>query len=61
MDFVCPTCNKTIPYDLKTIVPHTEEHIIEVIKKKHPDWVKRDGICKKCYDYYKSQLRSEAG
>ena len=55
-DFVCPICRKRISRDLAVVIPHTEELIIDVIKKKHPDWVDKDGICKKCYEYYKSQL-----
>lgn len=57
IDFVCPTCGKSIPRDLLVIVPHTEEHIVEAIKKKHPDWAEKDGVCKKCYEYYKSQMK----
>ena len=59
MDFICPTCNKRMPYDVKVIIPHTEEHIVEVIKKGHPHWVEQDGICKKCYNYYKQQLHPQ--
>jgi hypothetical protein len=59
MNFICPTCGKTIPLDLPIIISHTEEHIIDVIKRDHPDWVEKDGICKKCYEFYKSQLHPE--
>ena len=57
MEFKCPVCEIVVPYDLQIIIPHAEEHIIDEIKKKHPDWVQNDGICKKCYEYYKSQMR----
>jgi len=56
LKFVCPTCREEIPRDLLVIVPHTENHIVEVIKKQHPDWVESSGICKKCYEHYKQQL-----
>ena len=56
MDFVCPTCAKTMPQDLQVIIPHTEEHIIDVVKKEHPDWVEKDGLCKRCHEYYKDQF-----
>jgi len=55
-NFICPTCGKVMKRDLAIIVPHTESHIIDVIKKKHPEWIDADGICKRCYDYYKKQL-----
>ncbi|MBN2120819.1 MAG: hypothetical protein JW734_07180 [Candidatus Omnitrophica bacterium] len=57
MDFTCPLCGKHIPKELLVIMAHTEAHIIEEIKKKHPEWAKEDALCKKCYEYYKQQLR----
>lgn len=54
--FVCPVCNKEMPRDLSVIIPHTEEHIVEIIKAKHPDWAEGDGVCKRCYEYYKKQM-----
>ncbi len=59
VDFVCPTCGKSISRDLLTVIPHTETHIVDVIKQKHPDWVEENGICKRCYEHYKAQLRKE--
>lgn len=59
MEYNCPTCGKVIPRDLKVIISHTEDHIIDVIKKKRPEWVEKDGLCRRCYDYYKKQLRQE--
>ena len=59
MKFVCPTCNSELPNELLIIIPHTEKHIVDVIKKKHPKWVENNGVCKKCYEFYKSQLRPE--
>ena len=58
-DFICPTCGQRMQRELTIIIPHTEEHIMDVITKKHPNWVEADGICKKCYEYYKSQLHPE--
>ena len=58
-DFICPTCNQAMQRELLVIIPHTEEHIIDVIKKKYPNWVEADGVCKKCYEYYKSRLHPE--
>ena len=46
MEFICPTCGKALPRDLVVIIPHTEEHITNEIKKTHPDWATEDGICK---------------
>jgi len=57
--FVCPTCGKKISKDLQEILRHAESEIIEEIKKEHKDWIDKDGICDKCYLYYKSQLKNK--
>jgi hypothetical protein len=59
MDYVCPVCNKSMPRDILDIISHTDKHIIDRIKKKHPAWVEKDGICTKCFDYYKKQLHPD--
>ena len=56
MKFICSTCDKEIERDMLIIIDHTEKHIVDVIKEQHPEWVESDGICKKCYEYYKQQL-----
>ena len=56
MEFSCPVCGKLIPRELLAIISHGEEHVIDEIKKKHPQWHKSDPLCKKCYDYYKTQI-----
>lgn len=56
MDFICGTCGEALPRDLRVIMSHTEQHIMDEIQKKHPKWVEDDGVCKKCYDYYKKQM-----
>jgi len=56
MQFICPTCSKELPRELSVIIPHTEDHIVDEVKKKNPNWVEADGICKKCYEYYKNEL-----
>ncbi len=59
MKFICPTCGKELPRELGVILSHTKEHIIDEIKKKHPEWVEKDGLCKKCYEHFKKLLHPE--
>ena len=47
----------TMLRELAIIIPHTEAHIVHEIKKVHPRWTEKDGTCKKCYEYYKDQMR----
>lgn len=59
MAYQCSVCKETIEDNLIVYIDHTEKHIIEEIKAKHPEWVERDGICRKCVDYYKKQLKGD--
>ena len=56
MDYNCPVCKATMPRNLMVVISHTEIHIVNEIKKTHPTWTEKDGVCKKCYDYYKNQM-----
>jgi len=59
--YQCPVCNKKTPRDLAVYIDHTNQHIVEEIKKDHPQWVSGDGTCKPCMDYYETQISGEAG
>ena len=59
MSYRCSLCNENVEGDLIVFKEHTEEHIIDEIKKKHPEWVRKDGACQKCIDYFKAQLKGE--
>jgi len=60
MKYQCSVCNESIKDDLLVYINHTESHIIDEIKTKHPDWVEQDGICRKCVDYYKKQMKGNS-
>ncbi len=59
MDYICDICKKAVKGDVKTFIDHTEGHIVEAIKKRNPDWIQEDGICPKCLEYYKNQLKGD--
>ena len=59
MDYRCPVCQKNVGVDLQSFVDHTEGHIVDIIKKDHPDWVRKDGVCKKCLEYYHKQMKGQ--
>lgn len=58
MEYTCPVCGKKIARELDVIIDHTDSHIVDAIKKQYPKWSEADGSCRKCYDYYKSQMES---
>ena len=59
MPYTCPICQTSMSDDLKQYVNHTEEHIVDVIKKDHPGWIQGSGICPKCLEYYHGQIKGD--
>lgn len=59
MDYVCSVCGEHLKRDIDIVKPHAEEHIVDIIKEKHPEWIEKDGVCKKCYEHYKKQLHPD--
>ena len=58
MEYLCSLCGEKHA-DLEKFIDHTDAHIVEVIKQKHPDWAQEDGICPKCLEYYRKQIKGE--
>ena len=54
--YQCPVCHKEVPRDLVVFLDHAKQHIIDEIKKQHPEWVENSGVCKQCMMYYEEQL-----
>lgn len=57
MEYVCDICGEKISGDSVKFINHGEKHIMEIIKRKYPEWVEKNGICQKCIDYYRNQLK----
>ena len=56
----CSVCGQAIEPDLLVYMDHTEKHIMDEIRSNHPDWVEKDGLCKKCVDYYRQQIKGDS-
>ncbi len=52
--YVCPICGEHI--DRKGLPTHiaAEEYVLKKIRDTHPDWVKSDGACPKCWEAYRN-------
>ncbi len=57
MKYHCDICHKKIEGGTSVYIDHTEEHIMDEIKSIHPEWVEKDGLCSKCVEYYKKQMK----
>jgi len=57
--YKCPLCGKAVARDAALFLDHTHQHVIDEIKKGHPDWVESDGTCEPCAEYFEKQLSGE--
>lgn len=57
--YVCSTCHQKVEGDLVRYIHHTELHIIDVIKKRHPDWDCTEGLCPKCLECFRKAMKGE--
>ena len=46
--------------DLLLLRKHTDVHIVEELKKSHPEWITDKGFCPQCVEHYKAAMRGEA-
>ena len=60
MKYKCDVCGKSVEGDLLVYINHTEKHIIEEIQSVHPEWIHEDGVCHKCIDYYRKQMKGDS-
>ena len=54
--YTCPTCGAKMERDLLLFTRHTDQHIVDEIKKQHPNWVTQDGFCLRCLEYFKKSI-----
>ncbi len=54
--YTCSACQQKVEGGLVEFKDHTEQHIIDLIKHDHPHWQEADGLCPKCYEYYKAEI-----
>ena len=55
--YQCALCQDKIENDLLVYHGHVEQHIVEIIKRDHPEWSEKDGMCQKCLEYLRAQLK----
>jgi len=57
--YQCPICGEPIDKDIAVYIDHTEQHIVDEIKKDHPNWGGQDGTCRRCLEHYRGQMRGD--
>ena len=56
MAYACPICQEEISGDIIAYTQHGDKHIVDLLKYDHPEWVEKNGLCQKCYAYYKAEI-----
>lgn len=59
MEYTCPVCSQSVERELLVFIDHTEQHIVDEIKKKHPEWVGKNGVCRKCLDHFRQMMKGK--
>ena len=54
--YTCPTCGEKMERDLSLFMDHTDRHIIDEVKRLHPNWITPDGYCPKCLEHFKHAM-----
>ncbi len=57
MVYHCSVCDQKVDGDMLIYMDHTEKHVIDLIKHDHPEWVEKDGLCVKCAEYYRQEIK----
>ena len=58
--YTCPTCGEKMERDLLLFIGHTDGHILQELKKRHPEWITGEGYCPTCLDHFRAAMRGEA-
>ena len=53
----CQICDRDIDEAAALMHIKSEEYLIELIKKDHPDWAKDKKTCRQCLDYYRRLVK----
>ena len=57
MKYRCRICNREIDDFVSINHIKTEEYLIKLILKDHPEWKHDDKACQKCIEYYRKLVK----
>lgn len=55
--YICQICNRSIDNNNALTHVKTEEYLLSLIKKDHPEWKEEKGACQKCVEYYRELIK----
>lgn len=57
MKYKCQICEREIDEFVSLTHIKSEEYLMGLIRKDHPEWDKHDKTCEKCIDYYRKLVK----
>jgi hypothetical protein len=57
MKYRCHLCDRDIDDFVSIAHIKTEEYLIDLIMRDHPEWKKEGKICHQCIDYYRKLVK----
>jgi len=55
--YICQICNREIDESVSLMHVKTEEYLLELIRKDHPEWKESKDTCHKCVTYYRELVK----
>ncbi|MCX5714242.1 MAG: hypothetical protein NT033_05435 [Candidatus Omnitrophica bacterium] len=57
MTYKCQICDREIDEFVSLTHIKSEEYLMELIRKDHPEWSKNDKTCQECIKYYRKLVK----
>ncbi len=55
--YICQICAREIDEAVALTHVKTEEYLLELIRRDHPEWKADNNACHKCIDYYRDLVK----
>lgn len=55
--YSCQICGRDIDESAAMMHVKTEEYLLELIRRDHPQWKEKQGTCHTCLDYYRKLVK----
>ena len=55
--YTCQICDRQIDVNAALTHVKTEEYLLNLIKKDHPEWREEKGTCPQCVAYYRELIK----
>ncbi|MEW5758438.1 MAG: hypothetical protein AB1755_03080 [Candidatus Omnitrophota bacterium] len=56
-DYICNVCKRKIPEKDALMHIKSEEYMLKLIERDHPNWPQDGKICKGCINYYRKLVK----